>query len=116
MILRERVGGGGSAKSSLVMTGPETTCFLRDSSAGEGGDAGRYDESEPLAEDVDEVLARSSWNAVGGRLNVGATMLPSLPRMSFDEPGVGGACGRGIVATLAEDSAAGQRAWKMCLE
>ena len=45
----------------------------------------------------DALLARStSWKAVGGRLNVGALLLPSLPRISLDEPGVGGGRGRGI--------------------
>lgn len=33
---------------------------------------------------------------MGGRLNVGALLWPSFPRMSLDEPGVGGWRGRGI--------------------
>jgi hypothetical protein len=45
------------------------------------------------------LLARSaSGNAVGGRLKAGALLVPTLPRMSLDEPGVGGGRGRGIVA------------------
>lgn len=70
-------------------------------SAGEAGDTGRYDESEPLAEGVDEVLARSVGSvgkAVGGRLKAGAVRVgPSLPRKSLEEPGVGGGSGRGMV-------------------
>ena len=47
------------------------------------------------------MLARSgSWKAVGGRLKAGAAMLPSLPRMSLDEPGVGGGLGRGMRAVV----------------
>ena len=43
------------------------------------------------------LLARSaSGKAVGGKLNVGALLWPSFPRMSLDEPGVGGGRGRGI--------------------
>ncbi len=44
MILRDRVGGGGSAKSSLVITaGPDCIVAgrLRDRSTGEGGETGR---------------------------------------------------------------------------
>lgn len=61
MILRDLVGGGGKAKSSFVITGP-VFCLLRGASR-EVGDAGLYDESEPVPEDaVELVLARScSW-------------------------------------------------------
>ena len=113
MIFLDLVGGGGSAKSSLVMIGPPGR--LRDKSAGELGDTGRYEESEPLAEDVDELVLAlsSSWKAVGGRLNAGAALLPSFPRMSDDEPGVGGRFGRGIVLpapTGDKPSSGGRRA------
>ena len=103
------------------MTGPwcDEGLFLG-VSAGRPGDTGRYDESEPLAEGVAElVLARSacSWYAVGGRLKVDTAVVPSLPRMSLDEPGVGGGLGRGIIDTtgLADGTAsgAGLRAWNM---
>ena len=65
MILRDLVGGGGSAKSSLVMTVPLLGAgrFLPIST----GDSGRYelwDESEPLIDGVAElVFVRSicSW-------------------------------------------------------
>ena len=115
MIFLDLVGGGGSAKSSLVKTGPSGAKRLRDKSAGELGDTGLYDESEPLAEDVDELVLvlSNSWKAVGGRLNAGAALLPSLPRMSVDEPGVGGRFGRGIVVTAPtgdNPSDAGRRA------
>ena len=61
MIFLDLVGGGGRAKSSFVMFGP---CWVagrfRERCAGDVGDTGRYDESDPFAEDVAElVLARS---------------------------------------------------------
>lgn len=61
MIFRVLVGGGGRLKSSLVMTGPAwVTALFLDTSAGEVGETGRYEESEPLADGVAElVLARS---------------------------------------------------------
>lgn len=49
------------------------------------------------------VLARSvSAKAAGGKLKAGATLTAvlSLPRMSLEEPGVGGGLGRGILAAL----------------
>ena len=49
--------------------------------------------------DGELLLARSaSGNAVGGRLKAGALLAPTLPRISLDEPGVGGGRGRGMVA------------------
>lgn len=102
MIFLDLVGGGGRAKSSLVMMEPDWVDWrFRDISAGEAGDTGRYDESEPLAEGVEEALARSVGSvgkAVGGRLKAGAVRVgPSLPRKSLEEPGVGGGSGRGMV-------------------
>jgi hypothetical protein len=85
------------------MTGPAcvTGRFLG-WSVGEEGDPGRYEESEPFADGVAElILALSaSGKAVGGRLNAGAACPPSLPLISLDEPGVGGGFGRGIVVPL----------------
>lgn len=99
MILRDLVGGGGRAKSSFEISVPDWIAGrLRDKSAGDGGESGWYDESEPLAEGVEErlLMPSASRNAVGGRLKAGAPRVPSLPRISLDEPGVGGAFGRGI--------------------
>jgi hypothetical protein len=61
MIFLDLVGGGGNAKSSLVITVPCCVAGLFiDRSAGDVGDTGRYEESEPLAEGVAElVLVRS---------------------------------------------------------
>ena len=61
MIFLDLVGGGGRAKSSFVITGLDCVAGLfRESSAGDAGDTGRYDESDPLADGVAElVLARS---------------------------------------------------------
>lgn len=127
MIFLDRVGGGGRVKSSLVITRPvpvsagawgAAVVFLREvSPAGPtAGDTGRYDESEPLFEGVEELtLARSaSWRAVGGRLNVGAELcMPSFPRRSLDEPGVGGGLGRGIViAVLVRAEASGGKSFE----
>jgi hypothetical protein len=51
--------------------------------------------------DGELLLARSaSGNAVGGRLKAGALLDPTLPRMSLDDPGVGGGFGRGMVALI----------------
>ena len=76
MIFLDLVGGGGRAKSSFVITGPDPGADLfRDSSAGEAGDTGRYDESEPFADGVPELALSGSWKDVGGKLNKG-TLLP----------------------------------------
>lgn len=76
MIFLDLVGGGGRAKSSFVTTEPvcDIVLFL-DNFAGDAGDTGRYEESEPLADDsADAVLACSaSRYAVGGRSNRGAS-------------------------------------------
>jgi len=75
MILRDLVGGGGKAKSSFVITeGPCGADLFFASPDGDVGDAGLYEESEPLAEGVSELaLALSvSWNALGGRWKMGA--------------------------------------------
>ena len=53
--------------------------------------------------DGELLLARSaSGYAVGGRLKAGALLVPTLPRISLDEPGVGGGRGSGIVALKAK--------------
>lgn len=101
MIFLDLVGGGGSAKSCFVVTGLVRTIDLfRELSP---GDAGRYEESEPLAEGVVELgLALSvSWKAVGGKLKAGAALALSLPRMSLEDPGVGGGFGLGMVVGFA---------------
>ena len=57
MIFLDLVGGGGNAKSSLVITGLACAAgFFLERPAGIEGDAGRYDESEPLADGVDELV------------------------------------------------------------
>ena len=62
MIFLDLVGGGGSAKSSFVITGPDWVAGLfLEVPAGDEGDTGRYEESEPFADGVPElVLARSA--------------------------------------------------------
>lgn len=100
MIFLDLVGGSGRAKSSLVTTASEWAAGLfLDRSAGDAGDTGRYEESEPLIEGLLEiVLALSaSCNAFGGRLNTGACRVLSFPLRSLDEPGVGGGLGLGMV-------------------
>ena len=53
--------------------------------------------------DGELLLARSgSAYAVGGKLKAGALLVPTLPRISLDEPGVGGGRGRGIAAVNAK--------------
>jgi len=76
----------------------EVNC-LRLFVSGEWGDAGRYDESEPLADGVvEEVLSlATSPTADGPRLSAGASVKSCvLPRMSEDDPGVGGRLTWGI--------------------
>lgn len=115
MIFLDRVGGGGRAKSSFVTTGPACAAdrFLVGDTGCGAGDIGRYEESDPLAEEVLELLlARSaSWKAVGGRLNAGAPCAPSFPLMSLEEPGVGGGFGRGMFSPVL---LRGRRAWNKC--
>lgn len=105
IILRDLVGGGGNEKSSLVITDMAgCTGRLRGFCVVVvvPGEIGWYEESDPLF-DGELLLARSaSGNAVGGRLNVGALLWPTLPRISLDEPGVGGGLGRGMVACMAK--------------
>ena len=63
MIFRDLVGGGGSAKSSFVITGLDAIAIagrFRDKSAGDGGDTGLYDESEAFPDGVEELLLNLS--------------------------------------------------------
>jgi len=106
MIFLERDGGGGSVKPSAFLVGraDELDCF-RLFVSGEYGDAGRYEESEPLADGVvDEVRSLvTSPTAEGPRLRAGASVKSCvLPRMSDDDPGVGGRLTVGILVALIE--------------
>ena len=62
--------------------------------------------------DGELLLARSaSGKAVGGRLKAGALLVPTLPRISLDEPGVGGGRGRGMLAFTAKVGLDKNDAW-----
>lgn len=56
MILRDLVGGGGSAKSSLVMTDPLGAGRFLPTSTGDTGRYELWDESEPLIDRVAELV------------------------------------------------------------
>lgn len=103
MILRDLVGGGGNEKSSFVMTDiAGCTGRLRGFCVVVPGEIGWYEESDPLF-DGELLLPRSaSGNAAAGRLKAGALLVPTLPRISLDDPGVGGGAGRGMVALIAK--------------
>ena len=97
MILRARDGGGGREKSALlVVLRPCVDSCLRFV----GGDAGWYDESEPLLDGVvaTEVVSAVSATAGGGRLKGGERLGACVfPCMSVEAAGVGGRIGLGIV-------------------
>lgn len=92
-------------------------CFARDCAAddfrvlvaGDVGETGLYEESEPLLDGVEDAVRSlvASTYAEGGRLRAGAreTSL-SLPRMSVDEAGVGGRLPGGIVGDVTK--------WELC--
>lgn len=63
MILRDLVGGGGSAKSSLLMTDPPlgAICWRPTTWSGEVGRYELCDESEPVADGEVELVVARPW-------------------------------------------------------
>jgi hypothetical protein len=107
MILRERVGGGGKAKESLLggfWAREERRRILTTSLAGRTGDwgeTGRYEEAEDCLVDELDGLDSAVATAGGGSSKDNCreeNWEPSLPLISVEDAGVGGGSGRGILA------------------
>jgi hypothetical protein len=107
MIFRDRVGGGGRAKTSLdgaACAREERRRILTNSlagMAGDLGDVGRYEEAEDEAL-VEAHVGRDSAlpTAGGGSSNAirrAEDCEPSFPLISVDEAGVGGCSGSGMI-------------------
>ncbi len=117
MILRERVGGGGSVKSSLAPAdrGPDARRRLPGlcSAAGVSGDTGVLARFDVVTFDDADVAGSGSCSTLdimagGGSENApsnDARCGPSRPGRSVDEAGVGGMVGRGMLADRTERKA-----------